>query len=54
MVIKMTEMKGVLKSDHGWTLLLNSPKDMILIETKTSVRDLTMMRATGDIPFPPT
>ena len=45
-------MKGVIASDNGWTLLVESPMDDIKIETKRSIRELTMMRASGTIEWP--
>ena len=52
MVPKIQEMKGVIQSDNGWTLLVEAPADDIKIETKKSIRELTMMRAKGYIEWP--
>jgi len=52
MVPKIQEMKGCLASETGWTLLVDSHADQVNIQTKKSIRDLTMMRATGPIDWP--
>ena len=45
-------MRGVLASDHGWTLLVESTSDKIKIETKRSIRENQMARASGPIDYP--
>ena len=52
MVPKMQEMRGVVDSQSGWTLLVESKSDAIKIETKKSIRELIMMRAFGTIDHP--
>ena len=52
MVPKIQEMKGVLASNHGWTLLVESTSDKVKIETKRSIRELSMGRAVGPIDWP--
>jgi|DEB0MinimDraft_12_1074336.scaffolds.fasta_scaffold94579_1 hypothetical protein len=46
-------MMGVLASENDWSNLVDSSSDKIKIETKRSIRDLTMMRAEGPIDWSP-
>jgi len=53
MVPKVQEMKGIIASDSSnWTLLVESKSDGVKIETKKSIRQLTLMRASGTIDWP--
>lgn len=52
MVPKIQEMKGIFESDQGWTLLVHNQEQDIKIETKKSVRGLTLMRSVGHIDYP--
>lgn len=52
MVPKLQEMKGILKSDQGWNLLLDSRSDQVIIEQKRSVRGHMLMRARGPVNWP--
>ena len=52
MVPKMQEMRGVIESQSGWSLLVESKSDEVKIETKKSIRELIMMRAFGTVDHP--
>jgi len=49
MVPKFAELKNILKSSGDWTLLVDKKEEKLLIETKKSVRGLTMCRGQGPI-----
>ena len=44
MVPRMAELKNIMNSKDGWSLLVDSKEEQVLIETKKSVRGLTICR----------
>ena len=54
MVPKMQELKSIMKSTAGdWKLIVDKKEQDLLIETKKSVRGLTICRGQGHIDWPP-
>ena len=47
MVPKINELKNIVKSQNDWQLLVDIKEDKVLIQTKKSVRGLTICRGQG-------
>lgn len=52
MVPKIQELKNIMKSNNDWSLLVDKKDEELLIETKKSVRGLTICRGQGPINWP--
>ena len=52
MVPKIQELKNIVASRDGWSLLVDNPNDDYKIETKKSVRGFTIARGQGTIDWP--
>ena len=53
MVPKINELKNIMKSQKDWQLLVEMKEEKVLIQTKKSVRGLTICRAQGPVEWSP-
>jgi hypothetical protein len=53
MVPKIQELKNIMKSTNDWSLLVDKKDEQLLIETKKSVRGLTICRGQGPVDWSP-
>lgn len=52
MVPKIQELKNIVTSKDGWTVLVDAPDQNVTVETKNSVRGHTIIRGQGTIDWP--
>jgi hypothetical protein len=52
MVPKFNELKGIMASTSDWNTLHEKKEEYLLIDTKKSVRGLTICRGQGPVDWP--
>ena len=53
MVPLMQELQSIIRSKDKWSLLVDDQQEKVFMETRKSVRNNTILRASGVIDHPP-